>query len=106
MNRFAAALALLERAGIAAGTEDQLRHGYVSFDGSYCALTLASLHSYIVDLVLARYLDYPEASAAGFDGHTAFMSPDEVRFNLFSCEDDLRVDLDAGAQPWILPDVQ
>jgi hypothetical protein len=95
------ALALLDKAGIPAGTPDELRHAFVSFDYRYCALTLDNCQSYIVDLQQKRYLHYPQASAAGFDGYTAMMSPDEVRFNLFSWEDDIPVDVRAEWHPWI-----
>ncbi len=103
MNKFAETLAFLERAGIAAGTRETLRYAWLSFDGRYCAVTLDNLQSYIVDLEKPRYLHYPQASAAGFDGHTAIMSPDEVRFNIMSWEDDLQVDLDAEPLDWISP---
>ncbi len=93
MNTFAATLSLLERAGIAAGTEAELKHGFVSSDGRYCAVTLDNLQSFIVDLQRARYLHFPEASAAGFDGDTAILSPDEVRFNLMSWDEEVKVDL-------------
>jgi hypothetical protein len=102
VNTFLEALALLERAGIRAGTPAELRHGYQSQDGRYCAVTLDNLHSYIVDFAQQRYLHYPEASAAGFDGHMAIMSPDEVRFNLFSWEDELLIDLQTDALAWQL----
>ena len=101
MNALAMALALLAKADIPAGTQAELRHAFVSFDHRYCALTLDNYHSYIVDLLLGRYLHYPEASAAGFDGYTAMMSPDELRFNLFSCEEDISVDVRAEWLPWI-----
>jgi hypothetical protein len=100
VNRFLEALALLERAGIRAGTPAELLHGYQSQDGCYCAVTLDNLHSYIVDFAQQRYLHHPEASAAGFDGHVAIMSPDEVRFNILSWEEDLMVDLHSDALPW------
>ena len=100
MNPFSAALALLERTGIAAGTREEMRHSWLSHDGRYCAVTLANLQSYIVDLAQQRYLHYPEASAAGIDGHIAIMSPDDVRFNIMSFEDDLKIDLDADLLPW------
>jgi hypothetical protein len=100
VNRSPETLALLALAGIDAGTEAALRHAYQSQDGRYCAVTLDNLQSYIVDLVLHRYLHFPEASAAGFDGHKAIMSPDEVRFNLLSWEEDLTIDLRADALAW------
>ena len=103
MNAFTATLALLEHAGIAAGTREQLRHGWFCADGRYCAVTLDNYQSYIVDLALRRYLHFPQASAAGFDGDVAIMSPDEVRFNLMSFDEDLRVDLQSDAQPWSVP---
>jgi hypothetical protein len=102
VNRFAEALALLARAGIRAGTPAELRHGYQSQDGRYCAVTLDNFHSYIVDFAQQRYLHYPEASAAGFHGHLAIMSPDEVRFNLFSWEEDLLIDMQTEALAWRL----
>jgi hypothetical protein len=100
VNQFAATLALLERAGIAAGSREQLRHAWLSYDERYCAVTLDNLQSYIVDLAGRRYLHYPQASAAGFDGHIAILRPDDVRFNLMSWEDDLAVDLDAERDGW------
>lgn len=101
MNEIAAALALLAETGIPAGTQSELRHAFLSDDKRYCALTLDNYQSYIVDLLLKRYLHFPEASAAGFEGHTALMSPDDVRFNLFSSEDDIAVDVRAEWHPWI-----
>ncbi len=100
MNSFAATLSLLERSGIAAGTVTSLKHGFASSDGRYCAVTLDNLQSYIVDLQRECYLHYPEASAAGFDGRTAIMSPDEVRFNLMSWEEDIMIDLRDPSLGW------
>ncbi len=100
MNGVAAALAFLEQCGVPAGTIEQLRHAWFSAGGRYCAVTLDNYQSYIVDLEQRRYLHYPRASAAGFDGDVAIMSPDEVRFNLLSFDDDLRVDLRSDLQPW------
>ena len=102
-HSFAPTLALLERAGVAAGTQASLRHAFVSHDGRYCAVTLDNLESYIVDLAQQRYLHFPQASAAGFDGQIAIMSPDEVRFNLLSWEEDLKVDLGSARLPWQQP---
>ena len=100
MSLIGQALALLERAGIAAGAEQTLRHAWLSSDERFCAVTLDDLQSYIVDLAECRYLHYPEASAAGFDSHLAIMSPDDVRFNLMSWEENLTVDLDAPSLVW------
>ena len=103
MNAFQPALDFLVKAGIAAGTPEELRHGWYSEDRRYCAVTLDNLQSYIVDLAQQRYLHYPNASAAGFEGHVAIMSPDEVRFNMFSWDENTAVDLGAIELVWITP---
>jgi hypothetical protein len=102
LSAFQPALDLLAKAGIAAGTPEALRHGWFSEDRRYCAVTLDNLQSYIVDLAQRRYLHYPEASAAGFKGHVAIMSPDEVRFNMFSWDENTAVDLEARELVWIM----